>query len=91
MSDIVERLRAWNKDSYPHCWEAADEIERLTADLNILKRHYNLAPNAPLSREEIIAAKDAEIERLRQRIAELEDPHYLNGLYAKIRALGPQP
>jgi len=41
------------------------EIERLTADLNILKRHYNLAPNAPLSREETIAAKDAEIERLK--------------------------
>ena len=72
MTDIVERLRAYWPDGPGHqiAWEAADEIERLTADLNILKRHYNLAPNAPLSREEIIAAKDAEIERLRVIISE---------------------
>jgi len=72
MTDIVARLRAYWPDGPGHqiAWEAADEIERLTADLNILKRHYNLAPNAPLSREEIIAAKDAEIERLRATINE---------------------
>ena len=31
MTDIVERLRWWNRDSYTHCWEAAAEIERLRA------------------------------------------------------------
>ena len=43
---------------------AMAEIERLRADLDILRRHYNLHPDAPLSREKTFAAKDAEIERL---------------------------
>jgi len=51
----------------------ADEIERLRADLDILKRHYNLHPDAPLSREKTIAAKDAEIERLRAVVAAAPD------------------
>jgi len=41
------------------------KVERLLADLDILHRHYNLHPDAPLSREETFAAKDAEVERQR--------------------------
>jgi beta-phosphoglucomutase-like phosphatase (HAD superfamily) len=36
MTNIVERLRGWNRDSYPHCWEAAAEIERLRHNRNTL-------------------------------------------------------
>lgn len=51
------------------------EIERLTADLDILKRHYNLHPDAPLSREETFAAKDAEVARLRAQIDQMLSAH----------------
>jgi hypothetical protein len=63
MSDIVERLRMGL--ATPIELEAADEIERL-------RRSYeNMAENATVKSIEI-ERQDAEIERLRAHIAELE-------------------
>ena len=63
MTDIVERLRTWSRDSYPHCWEAAAEIERLRTRLAI---QFGMHPGGDLAK-----ATQAEIERLRAENATL--------------------
>lgn len=77
MTDITERLRGWREvpgmTCPPFLGEAADEIERLR--------------RADEWHRTTIAERDAEIERLRERIAELEDPHYLKSLHAEIERM----
>jgi len=93
VTDIKERLRNSRRGLDPaERDEAAAEIERLQTDLAILKRHYNLHPDAPLSREETIAAKDAEIERLRSALEMIIDDTYDEAAKTIARrALEPKP
>jgi len=72
MTDIVERLRDMADDMLgPYrrlTLEAADEIERLREENDIMRRHLNLHPDKPLGNE-----LRAENERLRLRVKFLED------------------
>lgn len=60
---------------------AAAEIERLQAMID--NHSFDHGQAVAIERER----SDAEIAQLRQRIAELEDPHYLKGLQAEIATL----
>ena len=58
MSDLVERLRDWNcHGTYPMCDEAADEIERLRAQIKWFRENVDRWP-------ELAQAYAAELERL---------------------------
>jgi len=63
-------VQGWEDARHEH--EDAPEDES-KADLDILKRHYNLHPDAPLSREKTIAEKDAKIELLTAALKALAD------------------
>lgn len=56
------------------------KVEDLRAEIERLQRAVDWYTSG-------IAERDVEIERLRQRIAELEDPHYLKGREAEIERL----
>lgn len=93
--ETIASLKAeieWLRAEKETLMEARAKIERLTADLDILKRHYNLHPDAPLSREETLAAKDAKIERLRALVEECLryihndfEPDNQSAVYYRIR------
>ena len=81
MSDIVKQLRFKAGMHLPvidTMAEAADEIERLREENDIMRRHLNLHPDKPLGNE----LRD-EIERLRARNADLEEQI--------LHALGERP
>jgi hypothetical protein len=86
MTDIEERLRDMLSAALPPKWreaiaEAADEIERLRRDRDVIRSQERNA-----AYEGDIAQLDAENERLR---AENDELHAQNdGLLAVVKALG---
>lgn len=76
MTDIVERLREWDHEARGcECHEAADEIERLRAEVEKLKQR-----NVELRSANGFLAIETDNARLREALTAIRDSTYRNAV-----------
>ena len=80
MDNLIERLRDPYGLHYPRCREAADEIERLTADLNRHIEHEQAQANRIGRFKERIA----KLERALKSIVGQTDDQMLDGVWREV-------